>query len=126
MRKVVLSTLAAFLVSSAVQLPSQAADVSEVGQQIVKFPLAMGSFAAGAIFGTPIAVGRKVASNTKETCDQIGGDSCWKKAAGGCVALPVGLFKGSIEGMYLGPKNALVNSGEKPFSKDCFSLAELD
>ena len=126
MRKVVVSTLAAILLSGAIQLPSHAIEMGDIGQKAIKFPMQMTSFVVGTIFGTPIAVGRKVMSNTKETCDNLGGDSTWKKAAAGVVALPVGLFKGGLEGLYLGPKNALYESGEKPFSKECFSLGDLD
>lgn len=124
MRRVMLSTIAAVLLTTVLPAPSYADGMLS---EVTKFPMTMTSFVAGTVLGTPIAVGRKVMNNTKETCDNMAGDKGMAmKAACGVVALPVGLFTGSLEGMYLGPKNALYNSGESPFSKDCFSLGDLD
>jgi len=124
MRKVMLSTLAAFLLSGAIQAPSNADD--GLGAKLIKFPVTLTSVAAGTALGTPIAMSRKMMSNTKETYDSVGEGGGMKKAAALVVAPPVGIVKGSFQGMILGPKNAWNNSSEHPFSKDCFSLGDLD
>ncbi len=125
MRKILLSTISALLVSGVLQAPSYA-DSSEVGKEILMFPVTMSSMAVGTVLGTPIAITRKSFDDTKETCNQVGGDhGPFVKGLGLLVALPVGVFTGTLKGLYFGPKNALYNSGEHPFSKDCFSLGEI-
>ncbi len=122
MRKVLLSTVAALLLSGVVQAPSHA----DAGA-IVKFPITLTSFAAGTAIGTPIAMIRKSSADTKEYADKWSGDGGMiKKAGAGMVALPAGIVRGSFEGAILGPKNAWKNSSENPFSKDCFSMGDLD
>jgi hypothetical protein len=122
MRKVLLSTVAAFLLSGAVQSPSHA----DAGA-IVKFPVTLTSIAAGTAIGTPIAMIRKSAADTKECCDKLSDNGGMiKKAGASVIALPVGIVKGTVQGAILGPKNAFKNSGENPFSKDCFSMGDLD
>lgn len=126
MRKALLSTLAAFLLVGTVQAPSNA-DAGEMAKKAFKVPIVLTSFAAGTAVGTPIAIGRKSMSNTKETCDNLAGDGGMiKKGACSVVAVPVGVGKGTFQGVIIGPKNAWKNSSEKPFSKDVFSLADLD
>jgi hypothetical protein len=125
MRKVMLSTLAAFLLSGVIQAPSNA-DAGEMGKALIKFPITLTSFAAGTAIGTPIAMSRKSMANTKETYGNYDDGGMLKKGAGMMVAPTVGIVKGSAQGLMLGPKNAWANSSEHPFSKDCFSLGDLD
>lgn len=125
MRKVMLSTLAAFLMAGVVQAPSHA-DAGEMGKALIKFPITMTSFAAGTAVGTPIAIMRKSMSNTKETYGNYSDGGFVKKSGGMVIAPGVGVVKGSAQGIMIGPKNAWSNSSEHPFSKDVFSLGDLD
>jgi hypothetical protein len=125
MRKVMLSTLAAFLISGVIAAPSNA-DAGEMGKAMIKFPITMTSFAAGTAIGTPIAIIRKSSSNTKETYGNYSDGGMLKKGGGLMIAPSVGIMKGSYQGIQLGPKNAWANSSEHPFSKDVFSLGDLD
>lgn len=125
MRKVLLSTLAACLISGAIQSPSYA-DAGEMAKAVFKFPIIVTSFAAGTAVGTPIAMVRKSSADTKEYADKWGDGGFIKKTGGTMAALPAGMMRGTFEGAVLGPKNAWKNSAEHPFSKDCFSLGDLD
>ncbi|MCA9803907.1 MAG: hypothetical protein KC777_18180 [Cyanobacteria bacterium HKST-UBA02] len=126
MRRVLLSIASVAVLAAAAPAPAHA-DSGDFLSSAVKFPVALLSFTAGTVIGTPIAVLRKTASNTKETAEQVSGDGgAVKTAAGYLVGLPVGIFKGTIEGLWLGPKNAAMNASESPFSKDGFSLGDLD
>ena len=126
MRKFATSLLSALMLTMTIQ-PAFSADAGEIGKQALKLPLTMASFAVGTVVGTPIAVVRKVAGDTMDTHQQIAGDKGAAMCAVGCLfCLPVGLFTGSLEGLWLGPKNALYHSGETPFGKECFSLGDLD
>ncbi|MDZ4835775.1 MAG: hypothetical protein SGJ27_18515 [Candidatus Melainabacteria bacterium] len=125
MRKVLLSTLAACLLSVGAQSPSQA-DAGEMAKAVFKFPITVTSFAAGTAIGTPIAMGRKSMTSSKEYADKWGEGGFVKKTGGTMVAYPAGMMRGTCEGAVLGPKNAWKNSSEHPFSKDCFSLGDLD
>lgn len=125
MRKVLLSTMGALLLSGVIQAPSHA-DAGEMAKALFKFPITVTSFAAGTAVGTPIAMGRKSMADTKEYADKWGDGGMIKKTGGTLVALPAGLVRGTVEGAVLGPKNAWKNSCEHPFSKDCFSLGDLD
>ncbi|MBZ0187585.1 MAG: hypothetical protein K8F91_15160 [Candidatus Obscuribacterales bacterium] len=126
MRKVLLSVASVTLLTTVMPTPAHA-DAGEFLGKVAKVPIALLSFTAGTVIGTPIAVLRKTASNTKETADDVGGDGGPAKSAFGyMVGLPVGIFKGTLEGLYLGPKNAAMNASESPFNKDSFSLGDLD
>jgi hypothetical protein len=45
---------------------------------------------------------------------------------GAFCSIPVALTAGLIKGSVYGPKNAIVHSIDKPFSKDTFSLGNLE
>lgn len=97
--------------------------------QAAKIPVALTAFSLGTVFGTPIAALRKSFGNTCETTDQVVGEDAnpIARGAGALVGLPVGLFTGTLEGLYLGPKNAMTGSGgDQPFSTETFSLGDLD
>lgn len=125
MRKVLLSTLGALLLAGVVQSPSNA-DAGEMAKALFKFPITVTSFAAGTAVGTPIAMGRKSMADSKDYADKWGEGNMIKKTGGTIAALPAGLVKGTVQGAVLGPKNAWKNSSEHPFSKDCFSMGDLD
>lgn len=106
--------------------PAHAADIGSAAKFAAKMPVEFASFCTGAVFGTPIAVARKTAQNSvKATKDASGNsDNKGKLAAASLIGLPVGIFTGSIEGVYWGLANSWTNSS-KPFSKDAFSLGEM-
>jgi hypothetical protein len=90
-------------------------------------PVKIIAFGTGAVLGTPVAVVRKVSSNTKSAVESAGKtENPVFKGLAYLVALPVGLLKGGIEGAYWGTANAYKHSGDNPFSKDSFSLGEME
>lgn len=104
--------------------PALAAEAPDVAKALFLAPLRLVAFSAGAVVGTPIAVLRKSYTNTHETFSSKSDNKVM--AAGAClVALPVGVFTGTVEGIYLGTKNSWMNSTEHPFGKDSFSLGEM-
>ncbi len=128
MKKSLVSLTCALAVSLAAQIPASA-DAGDAMETAVKVPVAVTAFTAGTIIGTPIAVLRKFFGNTVETTNQVAGEDSNPvfKMGGALVGLPVGLFTGTLEGLYLGPKNAVVGSGgDQPFGADTFSLGDLD
>ncbi len=108
-------------------LPVAAADSSEICKSALMVPIKAVAFVSGVVFGTPIAVVRKTAENTMNAADRITGksDNMFCKACAGLLMLPVGIFTGSIEGVYWGTANSWINSSEKPFCKESFSLGEM-
>lgn len=107
--------------------PVWAAEAPDVAKALVMTPVRLVAFGAGAVVGTPIAVLRKTYQNTMSTSETMTGKNDNKfLTAGACVlALPVGMFTGTLEGAYLGTKNSWMNSSEHPFGKDSFSLGEM-
>ena len=126
MKKSTVSLLAALAIATAVQSPARA-DAGEALAKAAKVPIA---FSFGTVFGTPIAVSRKSFQNTAETTNNIFGDDANPVIKGGgglLLGLPIGLFTGTLEGMYLGVKNAALGaSGDTPFGSETFSLGDLD
>lgn len=128
MKKSMVSLVSALAIMATVHGPARA-DAGEAMEMVVKVPVALTAFTLGTIIGTPIAVLRKTFSNTVETTNQVAGEdgNPIAKAGGALIGLPVGIFTGSLEGLYLGPKNAVVGSGgDQPFSSETFSLGDLD
>ena len=129
MKKSTVSLLAALAIATAVQSPARA-DAGEALAKAAKVPIAITAFSFGTVFGTPIAVSRKSFQNTAETTNNIFGDDANPVIKGGgglLLGLPIGLFTGTLEGMYLGVKNAALGaSGDTPFGSETFSLGDLD
>lgn len=93
----------------------------------VNVPLRLASFAAGAVAGTPIAVVRKCKEEMINATVISAEDSKnpLRLTLAGIMGVPFGLWSGIFDGAYSGLKTSLIYSGEKPFSKDTFSLGEL-
>lgn len=124
MKKAVASALLAVVMTATLQTPSHASEMSE---KLMKFPVTMTSFFAGVAVGTPIAMTRKAASSAKETKESIADDKgAFGTMAGYLIGVPVGIVKGTFQGLVLGPKNAYNNSSDSPFSSDVFSMGDLD
>ncbi|MBI1271087.1 hypothetical protein GC174_11710 [bacterium] len=128
MKKSLVSLMCAAAVAVSLQSPARA-DAGEAMETAVKVPVALTAFTLGTIIGTPVAVLRKSFTNSMETTNQVAGEDSNPvfKMGGALIGVPIGIFTGSLEGLYLGPKNAVVGSGgDQPFSADTFSLGELD
>ncbi|MBI4533384.1 MAG: hypothetical protein HY711_05495 [Candidatus Melainabacteria bacterium] len=131
MKKFALSTvaLAAVLLSSV--LPVSAEDAKEMMQNAAMFPVKALGVGAGLVLGTPIAVTRCTASKTREYtgtfADKIGGkEHAVPTAFAMVLSVPFGVLAGTSQGVYYGGKNAIAHGSEKPFSKDSFSLGDLE
>lgn len=124
--KKIASILVGTLFSIASITPSMAADDGKL-KTVAMLPVKMVAFGAGAVVGTPIAIVRKTAQNTKAATKSIAGDNAHpvKVGAAALLGIPVGLFTGGLEGSYWGTANAWTNSSEHPFGKDSFSLGEM-
>ncbi|MBX9690482.1 MAG: hypothetical protein K2X27_27450 [Candidatus Obscuribacterales bacterium] len=120
-----LAPLLAVCITLAGLLPAKADDSLK---GVAMIPVRLLAFATGAVVGTPIAVVRKTASNTTEMSGELSGKSDNPLLRGGSalVILPFAVFKGGLEGLYMGTANSWKNSSEKPFSKDSFSLGDMD
>jgi hypothetical protein len=87
----------------------------------------LASFTTGVIVGTPIAIFRKSVECTVSDTKELVGESRNPVflVPAGIISLPWGVFSGGVEGLYTGVANSWVNSDDKPFSKDAFSLGEM-
>ncbi len=85
------------------------------------------SFAAGVVFGTPIAIVRKTGQEIVQgTKDLVGDTGNWLLLApAGVIATPFGCVSGGAGGVLSGIKNARTGSADEPFSKDAFSLGDM-
>ncbi len=119
-----LAPLLAACITLAGFLPARADDSAK---GVAMIPVRLVAFAAGAVVGTPIAVVRKTAENTKKMSGEMSGDSDNALLRGSCalVTLPFAVFKGGLEGIYYGTANSWANSSEKPFSAESMSLGEM-
>jgi hypothetical protein len=124
MKKILTTTLSAMLFSAVGFAPAFADDSSPM-KNVMMLPVRATGLVAGTAIGTPIAAVRMSAHDTKALATSIGGDNKMKMAAGCVVALPVGLFEGTVQGCYYGPHNAIKNCVDHPFSKDTFSLGDM-
>lgn len=120
-----LAPLLAVCISLAGLLPARADDSAK---GVAMIPVRLVAFAAGAVVGTPIAVVRKTCENTSKMSGQLAGDNgdnVLLRGASALVTLPFAVFKGGLEGLYLGTANSWTNSSEKPFSAESFSLGDM-
>lgn len=123
MKKLVAVTLSTLALSIAGVTPVFAGD--NPVKQVLMFPVKIAAFGAGAVVGTPIAIVRTSAKNTKQSTKDMGGEgSAVKTGLLSIVALPLGVFTGTLEGSYYGLSNATMHT-DKPFCKEAFSLGEL-
>src|SRR5271170_133026 len=87
----------------------------------------MAAFLTGVVVGTPIAVVRKTIQCTVSDTKELVGENRnpFFLVPAGMLAFPWGLFSGGVEGLYDGVADSWVNSADKPFSKESFSLGEM-
>lgn len=90
----------------------------------------LASFTAGVIVGTPIAVVRRTGIEIVQgEHDLIGEADTWYKKVAlvmpGFISVPWGAVSGGASGCMYSLKNAWVESGQEPFSKDVFSLGDV-
>ena len=124
MKKILTTTLGMMMLSAASFAPALADDSSPV-KNVAMLPVRAVGLCASTAIGTPVAAVRMSAHNTMAMCNDIGGDSMPKKAMASVIALPYGVVKGTVQGCYYGPHNAIKNCVEHPFSKESMSLADL-
>lgn len=123
MKKLVAATLSVLALTIAGVTPVFA-DENPVKQAFM-FPVKIAAFGAGVVVGTPIAIVRTSAKNTKQSTKDIGGEgNAVKTGLAAIVGLPLGVFTGTLEGSYYGISNATMHT-DKPFCKEAFSLGEL-
>ena len=126
MRKQFAAFLTALAATTALAAPAHADNDSVKG--VMMIPVRLVAFAAGAVIGTPIAIVRKTAQNTGDMSESLSGKSenPLVKGVAGLAILPFAVFKGGLEGAYYGTANSWKNSSEHPFSKDSFSMGEME
>ena len=123
---------AAGLMASVIStLPAQADSVGDMAKNSAMLPLKAVAVGSAAVVGTPIAVTRQVAVRIREFtgtfADNIGGKEDFPpNLFASFASVPFGTIVGVAEGLYYGPKNAVVHGVEKPFSQSSFSLGEID
>lgn len=121
MNKVVIDS-SFFLVLSAVL----AGPAFASGDLITKPAVSAASITAGTVAGTPIAIVRKTGSQYKGCVNEFKKDSISYKFWGALYSGPVAAVAGPIKGTICGAKNAIRYSINKPFSKEAFSLGNLE
>jgi len=115
-RTVVASSLSLSLLYLALQSPAVADDS---GGNFLTIPFR----AAAAVAGTPIAIAREIPHQFKLCLGEYKEDNNSWKIIGATGTLAVAPIASVIKGCIAGPKNAFKHPA---FSKDSFSLGELD
>jgi hypothetical protein len=125
MKKLCAAFLCGLAISTLAVAPAFADD-DGVLSVVVGMPLKGASVATAMVVGLPVAIVRKSAENTKEQTKKVAGDNANPVMTGlaALVGLPIGLVSGTIDGSQAGFKNSL--KFDKPFSKEQFSLGDLD
>ncbi len=101
------------------------ADDQGAVKKVCAVPILMFGAAAGIVVGTPIAAARMSGKDMKAIYHEYDDDTFSWKLWGRPLAIPVGILEGAIKGCIIGPKNA-IRYANKPFSKEAFSLEDLD
>jgi hypothetical protein len=123
--RIYISSLCALLLNS-ISANCALADDPTANKGTASAPVAFVSAVSGVIFGTPIAIARMTGRSMSSIYHMYDKDPvCWQ-FWGRPVALPLGLVEGTVKGCIIGPKNAFRYAQDKPFSKDTFSLDDLD
>ncbi len=99
---------------------------SDIIKAVGKVSLSASSMAVGTVVGTPIAIIRKTDSQYVGCVKEFKKDSNTYKFWGAACSAPVAVISGLIKGPVYGAKNAISYSIDKPFSKDAFSLGNLE
>jgi len=116
--------LAIVLISVLLILGSERFAVAD--NAIAKAPASVASVATGTAVGTPIAIVRKTKSQFIGCLKEYKKDSNAYKAMGAACSAIVAVPAGAVKGTLCGAKNAVVHSVDKPFSKESFSLGDLE
>jgi hypothetical protein len=130
MNKKIGSILCGLVMAASTFAPALADDgemaVPDLMRGISMTPLKLVAFGACTVVGTPIAVVRKTAEDTKKCVNDFGwkSDNKMLKAVSPIVGVPAGIFTGSVEGVWMGWTNSW-NNNKKPFSKDAISLGDM-
>ena len=94
---------------------------------IGKYPARALSFILGAAVGIPVAIVKKTPGEVMTATKDLVGetDNPFILVPAGIVfGVPAGLLSGTLLGTFVGAKNALFS--DEPFSKESFSLDDLD
>jgi hypothetical protein len=124
------SLLSSLVLAGFLSMPAFAKDGNEVLQDAALLPARSLSLASGLTVGTAIAIVRKTTANSAAVTTTLVGDSkdfapAWIAAS--MIGVPVGVVTGTIEGTYIGVKNALTSFGsDNPLSPESISLGKLD
>jgi hypothetical protein len=125
MNKILIVSLSLIVAVSALILKPAFAD-SDVLQEAGKVSLSVTSIAAGTVAGTPIAIVRKTGSQYIGCIKEFKKDSNTYKFWGTPYSALVAVVAGPIKGTICGAKNAIRYSVDKPFSRESFSLGNLE
>ncbi len=125
MKKLSAAFLAGMVISTLAVAPAFADD-DGVLSVVVGMPLKGASVATSMVIGIPVAIVRKSAEATKEQTKKVAGDKANPVMTGfsALVGMPIGIMSGTIDGTKKGFKNSL--KCDKPFTKEQFSLGDLD
>lgn len=109
--------------------PAKPASTAKSGSK-VDLGTRLASFTVCTIIGAPIALTRRTAIEMAQgNHDLIGDADTWWKKVGvvfpGFLCVPYGAVSGGASGTMYCLKNAWVNSGTEPFSKDAMSLGDI-
>lgn len=132
MKRITQALFAASLLVGAACTPSMAADDDKfmaMAKGTAWFPVRVASVAAGCVFGTPVAMTRRTAVRIRtineQSADKIGGHEHFPpNLFAAFFSVPAGTLIGVAEGAYYGPKNAISQCMEHPFSKDTFTMGD--
>jgi len=124
LRKLSATLLCSFGVTTILMQQASADTDSAKGAE--KIPLGAASMASGIVVGTPVAIVRKTGGQYVECLNEFKNDSNTWKFWGAFYSLPVAVTAGLVKGAVYGPKNAIGHSINRPFSKEAFSLGELE
>jgi hypothetical protein len=107
-----------FAVSSVCMLPASAEDSAV--KTAAMLPVRAAGVFVGITVGTPIAIARMTKKRFHAWVDNET-DMDNDKFNAMLFAVPMSVGEGLAQGLFYGPRNAIVNS-DKPFSKDALSL----
>ena len=104
---------------------------NRIGKIVAKAPRAAASFVAGSVVGMPISAVRHSADEVKLAAKEtVHGLKDPLTAPFFLIVGPEALLLGSLSGAVVGPYDAIetsaVNSFDKPFSKESFSLGPME
>lgn len=131
MNKKYASIMCGLILSAGTIAPAFAADGGETAvpdllRGVSMTPVKLAAWGVSTVVGTPIAVLRYTAHDTKKCVNDFGwkSDNKMLKAVSPIVGIPAGVFTGGVEGTWKGWTNAWDNNKE-PFGKEALSLGEI-